>query len=81
MKPSDTMNNELRKRLLDACFNALRANESLAVSGKLFPTPQIGMGDLDPKMAVNLYTDVVEKSLGMLITMIDDDEAEEGGAK
>ena len=71
---SAPLNEALRTRMLDACFDAIRANESLAASGKLFPTFQVGMGDLDPKTAVLLYTDAVDKSLGMLITMLDDDD-------
>ena len=66
-------NEALRVRMLDACFSAVRANESLAASGKLFPTSQIGMGDMDPKMAVKLYTGAVEKSLEALISMLDDE--------
>ena len=79
MKPSDTLNDELRSRLLDAIFAVIRANESLAASSKMFPSLEVGAGHLDPKTAVNLYTDAIEKGLESLCMMIDDDE-EEGDA-
>ena len=73
MKTAAALNESLRKRLLDACFDAFRANESLAASSKLFPATAVGLRDLDPQTAVRLYTGAVEKCLETLVALLDDD--------
>lgn len=65
---------ELKVRLLKIIFNSIRANESLAASATLFPRTACGMRDLDPRTAVNLYTGEIEKSLGMLVTILENEE-------
>lgn len=65
---------ELKVRMLSIIFNSIRANESLAASATLFPRTACGMRDLDPRTAVNLYTGEIEKSLGMLITILENEE-------
>jgi hypothetical protein len=69
---------EQRTRLLDACFAATKAYESLAASAKLFPLAPIGMGDINPKLAVVAYTKILEDNINQIISLIDDEATEIG---